>query len=651
MSGNELRRNLVLVLELISSFSLLFLSVDADPSSSKNLDVPPLTIPSTEYSWEWGELPTKSPAPTTATFEFPTLTSDDTPPARPSSLPPTPLDPSELSDPTNPFSPPPSQPLRLSSYPPSIGRATDKSELQTIPVEGRLKNHEEDPYKFTFEVSTLGETEKRSHSFELSLCGNERLGVDSRKVSRTDFRRVETSRADRSLFLFLSTARRRRSFPRWPSHLPEVHRGARTGRRSIFGRSIQRAVGLCLSPSPPSSRADFACSFSSLRYLTWHNASPVVASLLLYRKSLLPPPVLAPLPDSLLDFEPTPVTSTDASSPTDQEVPVPEKIAAASGSGWSRWWRRSKTLDSDLPTRESEGEANGANELDEDKPKLPSVAEVDLGIDGDASAPEETRAPAYSRSASVSLGRFPRSLSRVSRLIRVQLFLSSGTSHAPGVASSLSSPHWRTLAHHSLRQDSATLVGSTRECPSRFSIKTRLADPLELLLSSTRSELSASRREPTPSRFPLPHPTLEWLPARRESSSGMRAIISLSRTSTEPSRSELFPFVARLALCSDTLRSFTDPTLLGTSSLLSVETGLTSESRSSTPTSRSSRLLSYLGRVDFLLTLSLFFVLLATTATRSCTSLPEPSVKQTRLETTSRGSVRGTISFPKVPSS
>lgn len=158
-----------------------FYSVDT--AAAKNLDIPPLTIPSTEYSWEWGELPTKSPAPTTSTFDFPVLTSDDTPPARPSSLPPTPLDTSEPTDPTNTFSPPPAHPLRLSSYPPSIGRSTEKSELNTIPVEGRLKNHEEDPYKFTFEVSVPGQQEKRSHSFELSLCGNEGLGVDSRKVS------------------------------------------------------------------------------------------------------------------------------------------------------------------------------------------------------------------------------------------------------------------------------------------------------------------------------------------------------------------------------------------------------------------------------------------------------------------------------------
>ena len=127
----------------------------------------------------------------------------------------------------------------------------------------------------------------------------------------------------------------------------------------------------------------------------------MVASLLLYRKSLLPPATLTPLPDSLLDFEPTPVANTDDSpAPSTLDAAAPEAVAPA-GSGWSRWFRRGKTLDQAAPSSAdpSAGEIRTH--------KLPSVDDVDLAIDGDERpSPTGSKAgsavPAFARSASVS---------------------------------------------------------------------------------------------------------------------------------------------------------------------------------------------------------------------------------------------------------
>lgn len=168
-----------------------------ESSSTSNADpLRPVAIAqdsSAEYSWEWGGFPMKSPAITDKKFDFSTLprsASDSLHATRASSLPPT--GPSVDSDPSaahassSPTTPPhtqPPPPLRLASYPPGSGRHDKPDSLTDIPVEGRLKNHEEDPYKFTFEVDTPGDDQKRSHSFELSLCGNEGLGVDSKNVS------------------------------------------------------------------------------------------------------------------------------------------------------------------------------------------------------------------------------------------------------------------------------------------------------------------------------------------------------------------------------------------------------------------------------------------------------------------------------------
>jgi hypothetical protein len=93
----------------------------------------------------------------------------------------------------------PLPPLHLKSYPPHRsfdGRRKEKGKLET-----KLKNHEEDPYKFTLEVSTgeTGEQGKRSHSFELSLSADEGLGSVGRNVSvfpSLHLRQGETLEAD-----------------------------------------------------------------------------------------------------------------------------------------------------------------------------------------------------------------------------------------------------------------------------------------------------------------------------------------------------------------------------------------------------------------------------------------------------------------------
>lgn len=174
---------------------------DGDSAGSNTDPLRPVAISqdaNAEYSWEWGGFPMKSPAITDNKFDFSTLprsAGDSLHAPRAASLPPTgPATPlasvDELtagvhssSSPTTPPHPQPPQPVRLASYPPGTGRADKADALPDAAVEGQLKNHEEDPFKFTFEVQTPGEDEKRSHSFELSLCGNEGLGADSKNVS------------------------------------------------------------------------------------------------------------------------------------------------------------------------------------------------------------------------------------------------------------------------------------------------------------------------------------------------------------------------------------------------------------------------------------------------------------------------------------
>lgn len=158
---------------------------------------PPGDVPSQEYSWEWGGFPTRSPGPTSSAFQpFPDMSSLAPGHTTSSPLP----SPSLLSESTaTDQSPLPVHPptVRVSSFP-SAAHPTSSSSRTRTPnhsvahgLHPRLKNHEDDPYRFTLEVvapegssSSSGSgvsapAAKRTHEFELSLCGEGDLGADT----------------------------------------------------------------------------------------------------------------------------------------------------------------------------------------------------------------------------------------------------------------------------------------------------------------------------------------------------------------------------------------------------------------------------------------------------------------------------------------
>ncbi|KAJ9124017.1 hypothetical protein QFC22_000809 [Naganishia vaughanmartiniae] len=134
---------------------------------------------------------------------------------------------------------------------------------------GKLKNDEDDPYKFMLDTLT------DCHSFELSICAPD---------DNTD---VEVTEED------------------FDSH-------------RITFRSFVEDPSIVDNPN-------LVIKYGS-SYLTWQNASPVLAALAVYRRSLLPP---------------LPVT---ASQKLGNELPAPSSQSKASnGYAWSRWWRRGQS--------------------------------------------------------------------------------------------------------------------------------------------------------------------------------------------------------------------------------------------------------------------------------------------------------------------
>lgn len=155
---------------------------------------------SEDYSWEWGGFPRRAPSVEDANvpgFPSPSSPEDDAVPRtrtislQNSAATPTPA-PAHLHatlaraltlPPTS--NQPPHFPHRIKSYPPADGLHSSDGELS---IEGRLENHEEDPYKFTLDMTEGGSDEMsagqpRRHHFELSLCGDEGFGDESRSVS------------------------------------------------------------------------------------------------------------------------------------------------------------------------------------------------------------------------------------------------------------------------------------------------------------------------------------------------------------------------------------------------------------------------------------------------------------------------------------
>ncbi len=258
----------------------------SDAVGAADVPPPPYEQPVQEYTWEWGSFPIKTPKPRDQAFFEP-----DSPAVEPvtdvvsaaanlphfsnerrSSEPAVSADIS-LNDDATADSDRPVMP-RLATEPANAqaGSHGYKNALaQPLGRPGKLKNDEEDPYRFVLE---MGHT---THSFGMSV-GDEPM--------------------------------------------EEGVAGKRTGTRVTFQRFIQDPK---IVESP-----DLVLHFESFD-LTWQNAAPVLASLIIYRKSLLPP-----VPEPTVDEALPPLSDLGI---TAGDVPP----AASKGYGWSRWWRRSQT--------------------------------------------------------------------------------------------------------------------------------------------------------------------------------------------------------------------------------------------------------------------------------------------------------------------
>ncbi|GHJ88552.1 hypothetical protein NliqN6_4954 [Naganishia liquefaciens] len=237
-----------------------------------------------DYTWEWGGFPTKTPGANEQTFDFS------------SSLSPMQED-SKVADPVDAHV----QKLRdhnqsRSNSIPVVSKGQngianggrprlDTGHAHTDPVLpddahvqhvneqhghlGKLKNDEEDPYKFMLDTLSV------CHTFELSLSAPD----DDTDAEVTD---------------------------------AEFNAERITFRRFVEDPSIVDQPNLVIK---------YGSS-----YLTWQNASPVLAALAVYRRSLLPP---AP---SVL-----PAQKSQGNSPASVST-KPSK-----GYAWSRWWRRGES--------------------------------------------------------------------------------------------------------------------------------------------------------------------------------------------------------------------------------------------------------------------------------------------------------------------
>jgi phosphatidate phosphatase LPIN len=69
-----------------------------------------------------------------------------------------------------------------------------------------------------------------------------------------------------------------------------------------------------------------AANVPNSSYLTWQNASPVLAALAVYRRSLLPP-----------------TSPRTTALKTGRDAPASSQAKPSKGYAWSRWWRRGQS--------------------------------------------------------------------------------------------------------------------------------------------------------------------------------------------------------------------------------------------------------------------------------------------------------------------
>lgn len=91
--------------------------------------------------------------------------------------------------------------------------------------------------------------------------------------------------------------------------------------------SINRILSSNTAPGmiPALSQAESLANILRSSYLTWQNASPVLAALAVYRRSLLPP-----------------ATSTLTAQKSQDNTPAAQ-TKSSKGYAWSRWWRRGES--------------------------------------------------------------------------------------------------------------------------------------------------------------------------------------------------------------------------------------------------------------------------------------------------------------------
>lgn len=102
-------------------------------------------------------------------------------------------------------------------------------------------------------------------------------------------------------------------------------------------------------------------------YLTWQNASPVLAALAVYRRSLLPP-----------------ATSGLTAQKSEDDVPASVPSKPSKGYAWSRWWRRGESAGIPLEKDSSPAPPAGTASLhpvDSSEEAKPSIDVSTVGVD------------------------------------------------------------------------------------------------------------------------------------------------------------------------------------------------------------------------------------------------------------------------------
>ncbi len=247
---------------------------------------------SNSYTWAWGELPTKTPADENGSFASPfspissldpkaLSISHDEIGQRRNSAPSVPQSATIMaSDSSNRLSPTLRPDMERSRTQPTLTSSLEgvsrlerndtREVADGLRAAGKLKNSEDDPYRFILDMGTS------VHVFEMGSWEDGEIPVN---ITLDDFR----------------------------------------AKRVTFQRFIEDAALV------DSTKLVVRYNDS---FLTWQNASPVMAALAIYRKSLQPPGMASSSGDGL------PPLSKIGIDPSIVAVP------ASKGYGWSRWWRR-----------------------------------------------------------------------------------------------------------------------------------------------------------------------------------------------------------------------------------------------------------------------------------------------------------------------